>query len=105
MTDLARACWLIAQADAEKAEGGGGLFETILGNPLIIPVIIILPFMYFMLILPEKRKRAQAQNMLDALKKNDRVVTIGGIVGTVVNAQQGSDEVTIRVDDHRVSTL
>ena len=37
--------------------------------------------------------------MLQNLKKNDRVVTIGGIYGTVVNAQKDLDEVTIKVDE------
>ena len=105
MTHLARAWWLIAQVDAGNAEGGnaeggGSILDTIVANPLIVPVIIILPLMYFMLILPDKRKRAQTTSMLDNLKKNDRIVTIGGIVGTVVNAPPGTDEVTIRVDEN-----
>lgn len=105
MTHLARAWWLLAQVDAGNAEGGnaaggGSLFDTILANPLIVPVIIILPLMYFMLILPEKRKRAQTTSMLDNLKKNDRIVTIGGIVGKVVNVTQGAEEVTILADEN-----
>jgi preprotein translocase subunit YajC len=55
---------------------------------------------YFMLIRPEKRKQAEVQQMQQGLKKNDRVVTIGGILGVVVNVQQGADEVTLRVDDN-----
>ena len=106
MTIFAQAAWLLAQAAGENgggekgAEGGGGLLQTLFDNPLIIPVILILPLMYFMLILPEKRKRAELASMLDNVKKNDRIVTVGGIVGTVVNAAQGSDEITIRVDEN-----
>jgi preprotein translocase subunit YajC len=37
--------------------------------------------------------------MQESLKKNDRVVTIGGILGVVVNTQAGSDKVTIRIDE------
>jgi preprotein translocase subunit YajC len=63
------------------------------------PLVIIGVLFYFMLIRPERVRRMQLQRMLDNLKKNDRVVTVGGIFGTVVNVQQGSDEITIKVDE------
>ncbi len=53
---------------------------------------------YFMLYLPNKRQKAERANLLGSLKKNDRVVTIGGILGTVANTTD--DEVTIKVDDN-----
>jgi preprotein translocase subunit YajC len=37
--------------------------------------------------------------MLENLKKNDRVITVGGIYGVVVNVAKGSEDITIRVDD------
>ena len=46
-----------------------------------------------------RNSRAEMTQMLDSLKKNDRVVTAGGIVGTVVNVQKGSEEVTVKVDE------
>lgn len=64
------------------------------------PIVVIGILFYFMLIRPEKRKQADIQRMQQELKKNDRVVTIGGIIGVVVNTQQGSDEVTIRIDEN-----
>jgi preprotein translocase subunit YajC len=63
------------------------------------PFLIIGLLFYFLMIRPEKRKRADIAQMQDSLKKNDRVVTIGGILGVVVNTQASSNEVTIRVDD------
>ncbi len=54
---------------------------------------------YFLLIRPERKKRKDLTNLLDNLKKNDRIVTIGGIHGVVVNVASESDEVTIRVDE------
>ncbi len=54
---------------------------------------------YFLLIRPERKKRKELTDLLDSLKKNDRVVTIGGIHGVVVNVAGESDEVTIRVDE------
>ena len=67
---------------------------------------MILPFMlmigalfYFMVLRPENKRRSEHDKMRQDLKKNDRVLTIGGIYGTVVNAHQESDEVTIKVDE------
>ena len=70
-------------------------------NPLIqfAPFIIIGVLFYMMLIRPERRKRSDLQRMLSNLKKNDRVITVGGIYGTVVNAPQGSKDVSLRVDE------
>ena len=64
-----------------------------------LPFVAIALLFYFMMFRPEKQKRKQMQQMLDALKKNDRVVTVGGIVATVASVQKGSDEVTIKVDE------
>jgi preprotein translocase subunit YajC len=63
------------------------------------PFIVIGVLFYFLLIRPERRKRGETSQMLDNLKKNDHVVTIGGIYGVVLNAQKGSEDITIRVDD------
>ncbi len=64
------------------------------------PFLIIGLLFYFLMIRPEKRKRAEVARMQDDLKKNDRIVTIGGIMGVVVNTQKETGEVTIRVDDN-----
>ena len=63
------------------------------------PFLMIAVLFYLLMIRPERRKRAELTAMLQNLKKNDRVVTIGGIYGTVVNAQKDLDEVTIKVDE------
>ena len=63
-------------------------------------VMVIIGVMFYMLIVrPEQRKRKEQENDVRALKKNDRIVTVGGIYGTVVNIQQ-DDRVVIRVDDN-----
>ena len=64
-----------------------------------MPIILIVLFGYFLLWLPEKRKRQEMQSMLDNLKENDRVVTSGGIHGLVTNVRRDNDTVTIRVDE------
>ena len=54
---------------------------------------------YWLLLRPQGREKANRKSLLDSLKKNDRVVTIGGIYGVVTNVQGDSDEVTIKVDE------
>jgi preprotein translocase subunit YajC len=90
--------WVLFAAEAAEApDESGGLWSLIAGP--MFPLIVIFVLFYFMLIRPERRRRATLGHMLDNLKKNDRVVTVGGIVGTVVNVQKGSEEVTIKVDE------
>ena len=62
--------WVISQA-----QGGGGPP----GFVILFYLVPILLLFYFMLIRPERQKQARHQYMLASLKKNDRVVTIGGI--------------------------
>jgi preprotein translocase subunit YajC len=52
-----------------------------------------------LLIRPQRKEQAQRQSLLAAIKKNDRVVTIGGIYGVVTNMHREADEVTIKVDE------
>ncbi len=58
---------------------------------------IILIF-YFLIIRPQKKRDKETQAMLDALKKGDKVITIGGIHGTVVAVKEKT--VVIKVDDN-----
>jgi preprotein translocase subunit YajC len=78
---------------ADPAQPGGGLLD-------FMPALIAIGFLfYFMMIRPERRRAASHKALLEGLKKNDRVLTIGGIYGTVTNVQRETDEVTIRVDE------
>ena len=66
----------------------------------MLPAFVAIGFLfYFMILLPERRKQKSHRMQLEGLKKNDRVVTIGGIYGTVMNVQRDTDEVTIKVDE------
>jgi preprotein translocase subunit YajC len=71
-------------------------------NPLgfLWPMLVIGLLFYLLMIRPERRRRAEVATMQDALKKNDRIVTIGGIIGVVVNVQKDSGTVTVRVDEN-----
>ena len=63
-----------------------------------VPIILIFAIFYFVLIRPQKKNQKEHALMLDSLKKNDEVVTSGGVLGTIVNIQ--NDIITLRVDDN-----
>ena len=56
---------------------------------------------YFLLLRPQRQQEAKRRAMIDALKKNDKVVTSGGIYGTVTSVDPTSDRVVLRVDDEK----
>jgi preprotein translocase subunit YajC len=96
---LAQAAGGAPAGGAAPAAGGGSLTDSIFGT-FALPIMAMLLLMYFMLLRPEQKKRKEAEQTLASLKKNDHVVTIGGICGTVVNIAPGSSTITIRVDDN-----
>jgi preprotein translocase subunit YajC len=59
----------------------GGL-GSMLGSPLLM-MVIVMGIFYVMLILPQQRQRKKVQEMLGALKTGDKVITNGGIYGTI----------------------
>lgn len=66
---------------------------------MLLPLAAIGLLFYFMMVRPEKRKQAQHKEMVENLKKNDRVQTVGGIFGTVMSVNSDSREVTLRIDE------
>jgi preprotein translocase subunit YajC len=85
--------WLLAQAEGGGAQGPNSLIS-------LLPAILMIGALYYLLILkPQKQRETDHKSLLQNLKKNDRVVTIGGIYGVVVNVQREQDEVTIKVDE------
>ncbi len=72
---------------------GGGLVQIL---TLVVPIGLLF---YFLMIRPQQRERGQRKSMIEALKKNDRIVTIGGVYGVVTNVRREDDEVTIKVDE------
>ncbi len=64
-----------------------------------VGLMVLIGVMFYMLIVrPEQKRRKGQERDLKELKKNDRIVTVGGILGTVVNVVK-EDEVVIRVDE------
>ena len=66
---------------------------------MMVPLILIMVLFYFMLIRPERNKQKAHQALLESLKKNQRVVTVGGIYGVVTGVQRDADEITLKIDE------
>ena len=79
----------------QPADGGGNVNILI----QIAPFLAIGLLFYFMLIRPQRKEQSRRQDMLANVKKNDRVVTIGGIYGVVMNVHREADEVSLKVDE------
>jgi preprotein translocase subunit YajC len=68
---------------------------------VLLPLIPIFILYYFLFIRPQQAQERKRKSQLEALRKNDRVVTIGGMYGTVVSVDLEADRVTLRVDDDK----
>ncbi|NMM51778.1 preprotein translocase subunit YajC [Paenibacillus aquistagni] len=64
---------------------------------LILPFVLMFAVFYFLLIRPQQKKQKQRNSMLGQLKKGDKVVTIGGLHGTILEITD--DTVVLRVND------
>ena len=83
---------------------------TGMASPLGMMVLMIAIF-YFMLIRPENKRKKEAEEMRAAVKKGDKIVTIGGIVGVVVDVKEnkfvmetGADQVRIEFEKWAISS-
>ena len=88
----------LLEAGGEAAAGGNQPVPQGGGFGMLVPLILIVIIMYFFMIRPQSKKQKETQRMIDALKKGDKVVTIGGIHGTI--AQTKEKTVVVKVDDN-----
>lgn len=85
------------QAAPEKAPEGGLAPLLITVGPVVLVFLVI---NHFFVTRPQQREQTRHQDMIGGLKKNDRVLTNGGIIGTVVSLSEDKKEITLRVDDN-----
>ncbi|HXP06599.1 MAG TPA: preprotein translocase subunit YajC [Stellaceae bacterium] len=78
------------------AQAFGGLFDSSNAMVQFLPLVLIFVVFYFMLIRPQQKKAKDHRGMLEALRRGDRVVTGGGIIGTV-NRVTGNEEVEVDI--------
>jgi preprotein translocase subunit YajC len=88
---------VVAFAQATPAQKPKGGF----GDPtFIFMMLAMFGIVYFLMLRPQQKKQKETQNMLNNLKKGDKVLTIGGIVGVVGNVKDSS--VMVKVADNTV---
>ncbi len=96
---------LQAQAGTQAAQG-----QAAGGSSLSFWIMIILMFvvMWFFMIRPQRKQQKELENFRNALKKGDKVVTAGGIYGTILEIQERTvlikvdGEVKLRVDKNSI---
>ncbi|MGB7404311.1 MAG: preprotein translocase subunit YajC, partial [Pacificimonas sp.] len=85
-----------AYAQAGGAGGAGGFLNA------IMPLLLIIPIFYFLLIRPQQKRMKAHKAMIEAVKKNDTVVTAGGLVGKVKKVRD--TEVDVEVASQTIVT-
>jgi preprotein translocase subunit YajC len=93
---LAAGAW--AQAAAPAAKKGSD-------PTMIYMMIVMFVIIYFLMIRPKQKKQKEMQNMLKNVKKGDKIITIGGIVGTVGGVKEGEDTIMVKVAENTVVEL
>ena len=90
---------LSTPAYAQNALGGGsgGMLGGLAGISQFLPIVLIFVVFYFLLIRPQQQRQKSLKTMVAALKRGDRVVTAGGIVGVVQRVKEGADEIEVEI--------
>ncbi len=91
---------LISPAYAQAAGGGESGFVALL------PLVLIFVVFYFLLIRPQQKKMKQHREMVSNVRRGDKIVTGGGLIGTIVKVTEGSEEVQVELAENvRVKVL
>lgn len=89
----------------QGGDSGGGFASTIIMFALIILIF------YFMILRPQKKKQKEREQLLNSIKKGDKVVTIGGLHGTIIGVEektvlvQVADNVKLKFERSAISTI
>jgi preprotein translocase subunit YajC len=95
----------IAMAPPQGGGAEGGLFSTLIMFALIIGIF------YFLILRPQQKRQKEREKLLSAVKKGDRIVTAGGLHGTVAGVEektlliQVADNVKMKFDRTAVATI
>ena len=80
------------------AQAAGGGADSSPGLLSLLPFLLIFVVFYFLLIVPQQRRQKKQREMLDALKKGDKIITSSGIWGSITNLDK--DTATIQIADN-----
>ena len=85
---------LISTAHAQSLGGGGGDFVI-----QLLPLVLIFVVFYFLLIRPQQKRMKQHKEMLANVRRGDRIVGNGGLMGTVTKVNDDDDTMTVEIAD------
>lgn len=95
-----------AQQSGASAGGFGGIGMT------VVYIAIMIAVFYFLLIRPQKKQEKAKRRMLDDMRVGDKVITIGGIMGRIVNVkdesvviESGSDRTKLRFEKSAIKEV
>ncbi len=88
----------ILYAAAQPGQGGGGLAA-------FLPFILIMFIIYFLMIRPQTKRQKEKESMRNELKKGDKIITMGGIYGTIQGFKEKGRLVIVKVDNNTNITL
>lgn len=84
----------VTSANATGTGGEQSTFDSIW--PMLVFLVVIFAMFYFVMIRPQRKRQKEHESMMQGLQKGDKVVTAGGIYGTVDNV--GEDSLVIKVE-------
>ena len=84
-------------AQSQPLQGGGILS--------FLPFILIMVILYFFMLRPQAKKQKEKETMINNLNKGDKVVTMGGIIGTVNGFKEKGRLITLKIDNNTIITL
>ena len=81
------------------ASGSGGSQSS---NPLLgfLPLLLIIVVMYFLMIRPQAKRQKEHRAMLEKLEKGDRILTAGGIVGTIAGIKENEGLLIVKIAEN-----
>ena len=85
-------------AASQPGQGGGGLIA-------FLPFILIMFIIYFLMIRPQTKRQKEKETMRDELKKGDKIITMGGIYGTVQGFKEKGRQAIIKIDNNTNITI
>lgn len=94
-----------AFANPSGTEGGPSLFTS------FIPILLLFVIFYFLLIRPQQKKQKQHQGLISNLRRGDKIVTNGGLYGTVVDVKDHvivlkiADDIKVELVKNAVATV
>lgn len=68
-----------------------------LGGNMLLWIVLMFVIMYFFILRGPRKQKQQRKQMVQSLQKNDKIQTIGGIIGTIVDVK--GDEITLKIDE------